>query len=197
MLGDPFRQVPHITARTHQEDRLGGLGGVLHCGHHGAEVVDGVLGTQRPGLDGDHRAVGGAHHRQRGVVALDEQQGGPRAAGPTAHRLGQRAGGVQLGHHHDVVDTAGPQSVPQPGAVGVIGPGDTDGSQLVRTFRGTLSGAQDGRDDLLGGIRIGVGRVGVQRDTVASGTLHQNHPYRCGCHRHTENDLHRASLLSA
>ena len=65
---------------------------------------------------------------------------------------------------------------------------------------GTFAGAQDRRNHLIGrtqsGRIVGGGEgelVVLDGDAVGVFTFYQQHSDRCGCHRHPEHDVHRAS----
>ena len=151
---------------------------------------------QASAVHAHHRTVGGTHHRQRGGVAFDEQQSGPLRIGGPPGGLCQRAGGVQLGDHHDIGDILCAQCVAQPRRLAVVGPDDPGGHQPMTVGGDALAGSHDGVEHLTHGILAGpeVHSAGVDRDALAVGALDQHHPDLRGCHRHPEHHLHRASV---
>ncbi|CDQ43395.1 hypothetical protein BN1047_01260 [Mycolicibacterium neoaurum] len=186
-----------VDARAHHEHALGR--GVLarHRGGHIAEDGHRVGAVQAAAEHLDHRAVVTADNRQRGGVAVEEQQRSGGVADRAAGGLGQRAGGVQFGHQHHVGESARSQCVTQDGGLGVVGPGDADRFKMMSAGFGALLRAEHGLDHLLGRAGRCCARRGADVEyvvidgrAVALLPFDQHHPHCRRCQGHTEYDVH-------
>ena len=163
----------------------------MQSGNHGAQFGNRIRGVQAAAGNHHHRAVDGAHDRQRGGGVIEEHQGGVLVTAGAPDRLRQGTGGVQFRNQDNVVNAVGPQCLRESGRRGMISPDHPGGGNVVATFGSAVTGAENRRDHRPGGIVCAQSdTVMVDGDPAGVGPLDQHHPNRRGCHRHTEYDVH-------